>query len=202
MKVLKKIADRIKLTLGQAILESLDNSGQVQIVKVSRYQDEEFDGVPRIEEYGRTTRPPTDGEVILGSLGGNGEQTMVLKIGYSSQRPVEGEDGDIIDWDIHGNKVHFSETGILITASSGATVNIKQDGNIVLNEGTLDVARKTDSIVSGTEVPGAPNFWEWVSAVNTFIVAASAALGISWIYPNPPTKLDGTITTGNETIKG
>ena len=207
---LKDLATRVKLLLTPVIIDAINNDGEVQTMKVSGLEGEVIDNVQRIEDYGRTTVPPTETGALLTSVAGNRTSSSIIKAGISKDRPKEGENGDIIDWDIHGNKVKYTKEGVNIVAVGGGEINIAKtgkisitasDNNIVLNDGILAVARATDP-VSTAPTPA------------ELVVLATALLQTGLFLPTVPTPVPpvlptipvtfaaGQIVSGNATIKG
>lgn len=80
----------------------------------------------------------------------------------------------------------------LVLEGHGAKVELKDNGDVILNEGTKGAARKDDATTSSATTD--PTFWAWVAAAGTVL----AGLGV--VAP-VPTSLAGKISGGSSTVK-
>ncbi len=171
--------------------------------------------VARLEGWGDVSVPPKDSETVLLHNGVQGfEFPLSMKRwrpdGESSKAGTRGLYSDGENRLILHGKGSATPGQVEVVTKSGAHIIIDKDGNaaakaaagkqvtidagaganVVVNGGTLDVARKTDPILSTAE------FVTWATAVKAqIIVALGGDVGL------PPTTI-GTINGGAARFKG
>lgn len=125
---------------------------------------------------------------------------MMVRIGKvkdtNGNEKIDG-DGEKIKIDVDSNitnKLTLNEIGKWRIENSNGSITIKSDGIVIHNDGARLVARKEDETISDNSLD--PAFWSWVTSVNNFCTAVSAALGIPFGV-KPPTELKGKINEGN-----
>ena len=190
VKHLEKFSGEIKGTVGRGYLESVDDDYEIQLCKISGKQDEVFDEVEHLHNYGRTYVPPAEySEVVYVTAGGNSDQTIVVAVDNSINRPTGLAAGEQMLWDIFGNIVYFNDSGIQL--SSG------EEGEAI--EGA---ARVGDTVVADSDSD--PQFFAYLEEVDSFLKKVASSLSLTFPL-NPttllPTSLTGKITTGSERIK-
>lgn len=127
------LKQRVAMMLSKAILDSVDDSNRLQIVKISILKDEVEDKIERLQNYGFTSHPESGAECIVAFLGGNRDNGIVLSIDDSRYR-LNISKGEVAVYDKTGSKVHFKADGSINVEASG-DVFIK-GGNIQLGEVT------------------------------------------------------------------
>lgn len=188
-RAIEPLLIRIKTLVAKGVLASIEDSTEVQLFKISGIEDDVLEDVERIQEYGRSSYPPVESQVIYAALNGNKDHAVILKTAYDQARPKDMEEGDNIVWDIHGNLIELTAEGIKITSNTGGEVLIK-DGNISLN-GDTPVARKGDTTLS--DITDDPTFWTWLAAAGTTL----SGLGV--VAPIP-TELKAKIDSGSSNV--
>lgn len=167
--------------------------------------------MPRWEPYGVMTNPPAKTSAVYFKVSEGG---IALPWGTTYQgRPKGTKSGDValyVDVEQSANApsvrvfVHGSQSTtpgqVEVIGRAGAKVVIDKDGgvsvtaapgkDVVFNSGTLQMARKTDPVVSTAD------FITWATAVKAGIIAALGPdVGL------PPTTI-GTINGGADRLKG
>lgn len=130
-----------------------------------------------IQQYGFASRPLIGAEALLAPVGDRSGQGVVLGLEDSRYRP-ELESGEVTLFDHLGNRVHLTKDGYIL---------IDAIVDLILNGGTLQVARATDPVGAATSMAA------WIAAVT----AALATLGQ---VVTPPADF-GTITSGAARVK-
>lgn len=143
--------------LFRAMLNSVEDSGDFQIVKISGVTDEERDGAKRFAGYGFASNPPPGTEAIACGLGGSRESLVIIATDHTG-RPKNLLAGEVKVYNvITGEEVYF-----------------KADGTIRLGKDAADpVIRKSDLVTifsNGTPTPndgGAALKTAWTTAANS-----------------------------------
>lgn len=189
-RALEPLYIKMKSMIVKAVVDAVNDSNEIQILKITGISDDVIENVQRVQEYGRTSVPPVGGQVIYAALNGNKDHVVALTTGYEQARPKDLESGDNVMWDIHGNTVELTEAGVRIISNTGGEITIA-DGKIVLN-GNTPVARKGDTVSSDTVSDS--TFWTWISAVNTGLNGLGVIL-------ESPTSLTSKITEGSSNVE-
>lgn len=144
IKLLRKIVDRmikplrtrILMTIARAVVESLKDTGGLQVMKIDVLAGENRDNVERFQNYGFTSVPFPGAEAVVVFQGGNREHGLIIAVDDRRYRLKGLENGEVAIYTDEGDKIHFKRGGIIqIVASSKVDV----DANLVeLGNGTLE----------------------------------------------------------------
>jgi phage baseplate assembly protein V len=128
-------------------------------VQVQGYDGESFDDVPLWQQYGFTSRPPADSEVLTIHLGGASQEATVIASNNDDHRPSDLADEEVITY------------GKSITAGQ-AQVRHKPDGSLALACATgkfVEVGGADAKLLKGES---------YNTALQTFLSAVSAMLSV------------------------
>jgi len=156
-RMMKPIADRVRLMVGRAIVSAVNDAGTLQMLQVELLADEVQDQVERFQDYGFASAPFAEAEALLvfpGGLRSHGIAIAVADRRYRLRNLVEGE---VALFDDQGQVVHLKRDGILIESSlrvliEAPEVDVTAD---VVNLGGVSgaaVARVGDTVNLGTGV--------------------------------------------------
>lgn len=113
----------------KSLIQSADDSGELQVLKISMLKDEVKDEITRVQEYGFTSRPPKGAEAIVLCVNGNRENSIVIATDSSKFRPKDLAEGD---------SVMYNKNGVTIRLD-GDDINIACDGKVNITCNQLDV---------------------------------------------------------------
>lgn len=134
-KLLSPIARRVGLMIVRGTVSSVDDSKSLQTMQVSLLADQVRDIVERFQQYGFTSVPNKDAEVIVLHIGGDGDHSIVVAVDDRSSRPTGLSAGE----------------SCMYTSQNGKRVYAKSDGKVELGTSPTDfagLASKIDSAVS------------------------------------------------------
>lgn len=94
-RFLQPMKRRIALLLGRALLVAVDDSTNIQLLRIKMLNGEEKLGVERIQPYGLTTVPIKNSEVLIGAINGSKDQIVVIGVGDSTSRIKNLSEGDV-----------------------------------------------------------------------------------------------------------
>lgn len=135
-KLLEPLKTRIRMILNRALLEAIDDSKSMQLIKVTVMEGEVKDLVERIQEYGFTSVPRKGSEALVGFIGGNKDQGIAIKVDDSRVRLKDLPDGSVAMYHYSGHKIVMTDDTVEITLVSGKTVNINaRNVNVNLESG-------------------------------------------------------------------
>lgn len=162
--MLKKVADRVKLAVGKALLKAVKDDGQIQLVKITGLADETQEDVERVQPYGLTTNPPLDSEAVVVYMNGNRDHGVVIVTDSGEYRIKNLVSGEVAVYSQFGQIILLAADGtIKVTASE--TIHGNGDSYVAL-------ASKVDAL--WTALWGVFNGWTPVyeTALKTYFMGA------------------------------
>lgn len=136
------VAQRVRLMVGRAVLQLVDDSTKVQSVQIALLADELRSDVERFQNYGFTSHPKPGAEAVAVCVAGSRDHAIVVVVDdrrYRLQGLAEGEvaiytdEGDHIVIKRGGTVEVLAATKVQITAPL-----VECSGNMVVR-GTLQV---------------------------------------------------------------
>lgn len=94
-RMLLPIKRKISLLLQKALVQSVTDSKNIQLVKVKLGSDDIKDMVERLQPYGLTSVPSEGAEALVGFIGGNRDNGVVIMIDDSQSRKKDLLPGDV-----------------------------------------------------------------------------------------------------------
>lgn len=109
--------------LARAVVRMITDSGGRQTAQVEATKGELISGMERMQEYGMSSYPPTEGtDCLVAFLGGNREQGMII-VAENRKFRIKGlEQGEVAIFDDLGNVVHLQREQVLVKAVTKAKV--------------------------------------------------------------------------------
>lgn len=147
--LISRVAQSIRTFLVKALLKSVDDTTKIQLVRVGALENEIFDSVERMQDYGFSSNPPINSEVLLGEIGGSRDHPIVVKVDSAAYRPKNLIAGEVIVYSQHGQRLLLTSTG-----------------QIYVNNGSKKVARDGDRAVSNIVIDS--EFFTFINAVASF----------------------------------
>lgn len=143
----------------------VDDDGELQLVQLteraagSGFKDRITDKVRRVMEFGFTSVPPVDSEIlVLGLLGDRSGRVAIA----SSHRPsrIKGlKPGDVAIYDVRGAKIVLTEDGLQIDCAgfeavieNCTTLTIKANDKVRIEADRVEVTGDIVSRADGTSV--------------------------------------------------
>ena len=149
--MLAPVKRRLALAAGRAIINLVNDAGDIQLVQVDRQDDEVADDMERFAEYGFVSNPPPGAEAIVVSLGGVRSHGVAIACGHRLYRLKALARGEVALHDDLGSVVHLTRDGPLIR--SPLAIRIESDDAINVNAPHLnftgDMLLDGDLVVTG-----------------------------------------------------
>lgn len=148
--------DRLINLLGFGRVSLVDDGEELQRVQVTEgaagtgFADRVSDDVIRLAEFGFTSNPPIDAEVLLLRRSGDRSQSVVVATSHRPSRRRDLKPGDSAVYDVRGAYVWFTEDGIVIDGA-GLPVIVRNTTKLRVEAELLEV---TGDVVSRAD--GAP----------------------------------------------
>jgi phage baseplate assembly protein V len=135
----------VRSQLLRAILESVDDSGPQQLMKLSGLAGQTIGEAVRSQHFGLTSVPPAGAEALMLALGGGFDRAHALGVEHPQKRPTNLPSGASALYDASGNIIKLLGPG-------GAVMNFNANGWTLTCAGATITSNGKDIVI---EAPGA-----------------------------------------------
>jgi len=170
--------------ISRGILKKYDASGGQHLATISGLKGEEFQGVPRLQQWGQTGHPPIGSHVLFVRLGDGSDRATILGIDHADYAPKDLQPGHKAIYDQNGHFLKFAGSqgtlhspanlriegvDIVIEASSSLTLKVGAvtvtitGGGVAISGGTvthdgrsIDKTHKHTGVTPGGALTGVP----------------------------------------------
>lgn len=134
MAGIKPLASKLAGVVFRAIIDSVDDSSGIQVLKITGVDGDDHEGIERLQSYGFTSVPPSGSEAIVVCQGGNRANMVVVVADSRGSRKTGLASGEV---------AMYSD-GSYVLLKSGSEIEA-EFGKFLLGVGASDpVARKSD----------------------------------------------------------
>ncbi len=130
-RMLSPVMRRVRLMLGRAVVNIVNDSLKAQNMQVSMLDDETPDDVERLQNYGLISVPLPGAEAVIGCIGADRDHAVALVVEDRRYRPTGLETGDTGLYHHEGHRLRLTKDGRLIITCK--TVEIYADDSATLN---------------------------------------------------------------------
>lgn len=156
MGLIRTLQRRILLMVGWGRVTFSDDRGAAQLLQVKLNDSETRDATPRLAEFGLTSRPPADADVVLAFMAGDRSKAIVVATGHQASRPKGLEVGETMLYDLWGKYLYLKADSIVVEAgglpvvvNNATQVTINASDSVVMNTPRLTV---TGDIEAGGDI--------------------------------------------------
>lgn len=190
-RFLQPLRRRISLLIGRALLVAVDDSKNLQLLRISMLSGEEKEGVERMQQYGFTSVPVSGSEVLIGAINGSKDQVIAIVVNDSRARMKNLSEGDVA---IHrqstdnvwikllsNDTIEVHAKNVNVNLESGGKVDIA--GNLTIDSGlglgvkkliTEDILTVLNAHIHTCATPGSPSGPAMAPGPNPFTSALHA----------------------------
>lgn len=169
---LARLAGRLRLTVGRAVLALVNDAAKLQAVQVQLQEGVVRDRAEHFQHYGFTSHPLPGAEGIALSVAASSDHTVVINIDDRRYRLKGLVGGEVALYTDEGDKIHFKRGNVIqIVAATKLQIDapdVEISGNIAVggavvaqgNVTGLGVSLKTHThggVQSGPSSTAAPN---------------------------------------------
>ena len=134
----------------------IDDSQEIQRVQITEhaqgngFSDRIIDKVRRVTEFGFSSNPPLEAEVLVLRRDGDRSQSMIIATSHRPSRIKNLQPGDVAVYDVRGAFIKLTASGIVIDGA-GLNLTIQNVGTVTIN-GDLHVTGEVRAHSGGTPV--------------------------------------------------
>lgn len=127
---------RIQLMVGRGRITRVDDSGTVQKLQGTLNGLELRDGTPRLAEFGFTSNPPSNSDVVLAFLAGDRSNGVAIATGHQPSRPTGLQPGEAMVYDLWGKSIKFTKDGGIVVDAKNTPVMVNNATTVTINAST------------------------------------------------------------------
>lgn len=172
VKIIKKVTEplrrKVVLMVGHGIVESTNDSGDIQLIQGSLLKGETNSKIRKMHQYGFSSNAPAGSEFILVSVAGNREAGVAIASENRATRIKNLSPGDSIIYNADGTFIHMKGANIEAKLSKIKIENDSYEMIAVMSE-------FMDKVINGlvfTAIGPQP----WIPATKTELLAIKAKL--------------------------
>lgn len=156
-KITSGTARRAMLNNSRGAINTVKDSGNIQIVQATLLDEEIRDKVERIQEFGFTSNPPADSDCVFVAIGGNRDHLIAIATDSRQYRKKSLEPGEVCIYDKKGSEIYLKKNGDIEIKPNG---KVKIIGDLEVSgeikQGTLLTKFSTHTHPTGTGPSGPP----------------------------------------------
>ncbi len=100
-----RLARRVRLMVGRAVLNLVNDAGGLQTLQVSALADETRDGVERVQNYGVSSVPLQGATVVMVSVAGVRDHLVAVAVDDPRYRPQDLQPGEVCIYTDEGDRI-------------------------------------------------------------------------------------------------
>lgn len=158
-RFLKPVMSRVKGIVTKGILESVDDTKDIQLVKYTGLDGEVVSGAERLQPSGIASHPEKGASLIVLANNGSKDHPVVIVVDDGLGRPKVENPKDKTFYDGWGNTIVMTEAGIVVTDSKGNNITTTEDG-IVITDVNSNV---TEMTADGVKITSKGNTYEMIA---------------------------------------
>lgn len=131
--ILDELQRRVRAIIGRGRVKFVDDSGPVQKMQVLMNGIETPDNRYRVPEFGFTSNPPEDSDVIAVHVAGDRSAGAVLGTNHQPSRPKGLQPGETMLYSQDGKSVYLTASGGIVVEAKGQPVTVNDASNVTVN---------------------------------------------------------------------
>lgn len=112
-QMIMPLRNRVYTMITRAVIETVKDSGNMQLVKVNLLAGEARDDVERFQNFGFSSNPPDGSECVAVSIGGNRDHLIIIVADDRNSRVKGLLKGESVQYNDKGDKWHLKTDGTL-----------------------------------------------------------------------------------------
>ncbi len=130
---LERLARRIMMMVAIADTPLSNDAGPIQELQVRIDEREIIDEVPRLQEFGFTSRPPNGTDVVLVFVNGDRSRALAIGTNHQASRPRNLKPGESMLFSEDGKYIHMTADGGIVVDVKGQPVTVNNASDVTVN---------------------------------------------------------------------
>ncbi len=143
-KLIRPLRNRVLNSIARAIVESVDDTKKIQIMKLQLFADEVRTDVERIQNYGFTSVPFSDAEAAVVFPLGNREHGLIIAVDDRKFRLKGLKNGEVALYTDEGDKIHLKRGNVIDIDTKTLNINATEAVNITTKNFKLNASVKIE----------------------------------------------------------
>lgn len=124
--------------VSRGVVKLIDDAKKCQTLQAELLADEVRSDIERFEDYGMTSHPPVDSELLFVAIGGNRSNGIAVRVFDRSIRPTGMADGDVCLYTADGERVYINKADDIVhLGAKSATALVALVGSTVTADTTM-----------------------------------------------------------------
>lgn len=123
-RFIEPIKSRLMLMVNRGVSESVDDTTKIQTIKSRLLKGEVKNKIPSIQQFGYSSNPPKGSDLVILSINGNRENSVVIGSEHRDYRYLDLAEGDCVVYNKNGKFIHLN----------GGDVRVNLDKLVIENE--------------------------------------------------------------------
>jgi len=125
--MIRPLRNRVYTMITRAVIETVNDTDGMQLVKLNLLAGEARDGVERFQNFGFSSHPPESAECVALAIGGNRDHLIVIVADDRASRITGLEKGESVQYNSNGDKMLLKNDGTLEgTLSKNMEITLKK----------------------------------------------------------------------------
>lgn len=112
-QMIMPLRNRVYTMITRAVIETVKDSGNMQLVKLTLLAGETRDDIERFQNFGFSSNPPDGSECVAVAIGGNRDHLIVIVADDRNTRIKDLLKGESVQYNDKGDKWHIKNDGTL-----------------------------------------------------------------------------------------
>ncbi|WP_418114565.1 phage baseplate assembly protein V [Vibrio scophthalmi] len=143
MDALKRLRRAVANMITRGVALAIKDEVARQVIQVRTVYGDVLDDVPRMQQYGFSSVPPENCDVLIAELNGNSSHRVVLCAEDKDVRLKGGKRGDSALYHLEGHYFRLTENGVLEAIGDELTVTVKRIKLVATEEVIVDTPKAT-----------------------------------------------------------
>lgn len=135
-RYLSPLKRRIKLMVGRAVVNLINDTKGIQEMQISLFANETRSKVQRFQDYGMTSNPHEGAEAVAVFVGGSRDHGIIIKVDDKRYRLKPLAKGEVALYTDEGDKIHLKRGNKIDVQTNTFTVNAE---SVVYNSDTIEL---------------------------------------------------------------
>lgn len=128
-----RLARRVLMLFAPGRVKLVDDSGLVQKVQVWVNDLETISDLRRLAEFGFTSAPPIDSDVLAVFVGGDRANGVIVATGHKQSRPTGLKSGEAMIYSLDGKQIYLTAGGGIKINANGQPIEVDNASDVTLN---------------------------------------------------------------------